>query len=51
MCLICIDFQKGKLTATEAMRNYYEMVSDMDPEHAEKLADEIQIALFEEALN
>jgi hypothetical protein len=51
MCLICVDFQKGKLTATEAMRNYYEMVSQMDPDHAEKLANDIQIAIFEEELN
>lgn len=51
MCIICVDFQKGKLTATEAARNYHEMVEQLDPAHAEELADQIQIALFEEELN
>jgi len=50
MCLICVDFQKGKLTASEAMRNYWEIVSTLDPAHAEELADQIQIAIFKEEL-
>lgn len=50
MCIICVDFHKGKLTANEAMRNYWEMRDSIEPDHAEKLADEIQIAILKEAV-
>jgi len=33
MCLICIEFQKGKLTAFEARRNLTEMYADIGFEH------------------
>ncbi len=35
MCLICVEWEKGKLTFTEAMRNLGEMGRAMDPEHVE----------------
>lgn len=28
MCMICVDYQKGLLTASEAQRNMGEMVAD-----------------------
>lgn len=46
MCLICIDYAKGLLTAKEAARNYHEMASSLDKEHAEELADKIQLELL-----
>ena len=33
MCLICVEYQKGKLTASEAWNNLNEMQEAMDPEH------------------
>tara|TARA_Y100000296_G_scaffold67075_1_gene79511 strand:- start:881 stop:1171 length:291 start_codon:yes stop_codon:yes gene_type:complete len=33
MCLICIDFQKGTLTTTEAWRNLQEMKETLTDEH------------------
>ena len=37
MCLICVEWEKGKLTFTEAMRNLGEMSRAMDPEHVEEV--------------
>ena len=34
MCLICVDFQKQRMTIAEARRAYGEMVTAMDEEHA-----------------
>ena len=33
MCLICTEYQKGKLTASQAWNNLNEMQEAMDPEH------------------
>ena len=33
MCLICIEYQKGKLTVSEAWQNLQEMQDVIDPEH------------------
>ena len=33
MCLVCIEFQKGKLSAFEAKRNLTEMYVDIGFEH------------------
>ena len=46
MCMICVDYQKGLLTAKEAARNYHEMAPSMDPAHAAELADKIQLELL-----
>ena len=35
MCIICVDFQKQLLSATEARRNMGEMV--LDPDHREEI--------------
>lgn len=34
MCLICVEFEKKKLTLTEAYRNLGEMRETITPEHA-----------------
>tara|TARA_B100000287_G_C20064185_1_gene555745 strand:+ start:113 stop:286 length:174 start_codon:yes stop_codon:yes gene_type:complete len=33
MCLVCIEFQKGKLTAFEAKRNLREMHTNVGTDH------------------
>ena len=33
MCLICTEYQKGKLTVNEAWNNLNEMQETIDPEH------------------
>jgi polyhydroxyalkanoate synthesis regulator phasin len=33
MCIICVDFQKGKLTTKEARRALGEMASTLDEKH------------------
>ena len=33
MCLICVEYQKGKLTVNEAWNNLNEMQETIDPEH------------------
>ena len=33
MCLICVEYQKGKLTVNEAWNNLNEMQAAIDPEH------------------
>ena len=35
MCLICTEYQKGKLTVSEAWRNLQEMQDTLDPEHVD----------------
>lgn len=37
MCMICVDFQKQKMTINDARRAFREMSSDMDPEHAREV--------------
>ena len=39
MCILCKEYILGKLKATEARRNFWEMALDMDPEHAEEAFD------------
>lgn len=43
MCIICVDFQKQRMTLGDAKRAYGEMVESLDPDHAkdvrEMLAD------------
>ena len=33
MCLICIELEKGRLTAKEAFRNMEEIIDDITGEH------------------
>ena len=35
MCLICVEYQKGKLTVSEAWRNLHEMQEIMESDHVD----------------
>ncbi len=37
MCIICLDFQKGRLTTKEARRALGEMVVTLDKRHVEEI--------------
>ncbi len=37
VCLICVEFEKGRMTAKEARRALGEMVPKIGAEHAEKV--------------
>ncbi len=44
MCLICLDFEKGKLTTREARRALGEMAPQLEPDHLREVE-----SLLEEA--
>lgn len=37
MCLICIEFEKQRMTTGEARRALGEMIDDLDAEHVEEV--------------
>ncbi len=49
MCLICVEFEKGKLTAKEARRALSEMVTKLEPDHVALVEKLLQAAAEEEA--
>lgn len=44
MCLICVDFQKERMTITDARRALREMITTLEPEHARQVHQMIQDA-------
>ena len=48
MCLICVDFQRQRMTLQDAQRALREMITTMDPEHAREVKDMIQRAAREQ---
>ena len=50
MCLICIDFQRGALTTTEAWRNLQEMREGMTDEHYDEVITNIVESLQDEQI-
>lgn len=44
MCIICIDFDRGSLTAKEARRALGEMTSKLDKKHREEVEAKIDKA-------
>lgn len=44
MCLICVEFAKGKLTTREARRALGEMATGMERQHVEELKKTLQAA-------
>ena len=44
MCIICLEYQKNKLTLLEARRNFTEMVLSIDEEHRQEIEDMLDIA-------
>lgn len=49
MCMICVDFQRQKMTITDARRALREMVEILEPEHVEEVQDMIARAEREAA--
>ncbi len=39
MCMICVDFQRERMTILDARRAYSEMVETMEPEHAREVRE------------
>ena len=39
MCMICVEFQKSRMTPFEARRALGEMVEDLDPEHVAEVEE------------
>lgn len=44
MCLICVEFEKNRLTISEARRNLKEMVSTISSQHALEVRTMLQEA-------
>jgi len=38
MCIVCVEYAKGKMTPNEAMRALGEVMTDPSDEHTEELA-------------
>lgn len=41
MCLICIEYEKQRLTTREALRNLGEMIDSVGPEHAAEVVKKV----------
>jgi len=41
MCIICVEFEKGKLTVGEAVRNYGEIKSTIPEEHQKEVEEKL----------
>jgi len=39
MCIICVEFEKGKLSLGEAIRNYGEMKETLSEEHQKEMEE------------
>ena len=39
MCIICVDFQRQKMTLGDAQRAYGEMKQGLGPEHAKEVKE------------
>ena len=41
MCIICIEFEQGKLKLGEAVRNYGEMKESLSTEHQKEVEEKL----------
>jgi len=41
MCIICVEFEKGKLKLGEAIRNYGEIKDSISPEHQKEIEEKL----------
>ena len=48
MCILCLEWEKGKLTLEEALKNFGEIRASLGEEHEEELADKLQIEILKE---
>ncbi len=39
MCMICVDFQRERMSLFEAKRAFGEMIEGMEPEHAREVRE------------
>ena len=44
MCIICLEYQKNKLTLKEARRNFTEMSLTLDTDHRQEVEDMLDVA-------
>ena len=51
MCLICIEYEKGKLKAPDALRNLMELKENLDPDHVKELQNRIIADVWEKREN
>jgi len=51
MCLICIEYQKGKLKPKEALRNLGEIKETITEDHHKEVYDRIEDDLLQEQLD
>lgn len=49
MCLICVEFQKQRMTTFEARRALGEMVEGLEPDHVDEVEEMIEEAEEEQA--
>ena len=42
MCLICVEFQKQKMTIRDAQRALREMSTQLEPEHVKEVKEMLQ---------
>ena len=49
MCMICVEFQKARMTTTEARRALGEMIEGLDPDHVEEVEELLTTAEEQEA--
>jgi hypothetical protein len=50
MCLICIEYEKGKLLATEGLRNLEEMKPQLEEKHYIEVYDKLYDDQIEQQL-
>ena len=44
MCLICVEFDKQRLTLKDAWRNYGELAPGLEPDHRKEVVDKLMDA-------
>jgi hypothetical protein len=49
MCIICVEFAKGKLTRHEAWRNYVEMSEIIEPDHRPEVEEMLWSSAFDDS--
>ncbi len=47
MCILCVEYHKGKLTLSEAWNNYLEMIETMEADHSLEVQDMLQEAAID----
>jgi hypothetical protein len=48
MCIVCIEYTKGKMTAKEGLRALYELEATEEGKHIEEIREKLEKLWFEE---